>query len=136
MKFIQVTPETLDAAWQHARPWLEKANQRGGGGHYPVDDYKKDIAEGKKRLFKLLQGDAFAWLLIGCVENSQQRGCIVYCLGGQGALDIMGEIVSACEEFARFNKCKYITCTGRAGWVRELGKYGWKEISRTCGKEL
>lgn len=135
MKILHVTPAVLDQAWKYAVPWLEKANFR-GNSRYPLDDCMRDIEAGKKQLFRLVDGKNFAWLVIGCVENSENRTCIVYALGGDGALDMLPEIVGACEDYARHNGCQYITCSGRAGWIRELAKYGWNELNRTCGKEL
>lgn len=135
MRVIEITQELIENAWPYALPWVEKANRR-GNSRYPASDLLRDIQEGKKRLYKIIDGKKFVWLVLGCIENSQNRTCVVYCISGKGLLEMVGRVVEYCEFFARYNQCQYITGHGRAGWIRDLKKFGWKELSRTCGKEL
>lgn len=135
MKIMHIQGDNIPKAWPHAVKWLEKANEK-GKSRYPLDDTLRDIRDGKKLLFKCVSGNNFGWLVLGCVENSQNRTAIVYMCGGKGVLEFLDDITAFCEAYALHNKCQYITCSGRAGWTKELAKYGWGEISRTCGKEL
>lgn len=135
MKIIYVKPEKLEQAWPHAAKWIAKAHLR-GNCTYPLEDMKRDIAQGKKLLLRCVSGHAFCWLVLGCVANSAHRTAVVSALGGEGALGMLDAVVSFCEAYAAANGCRYVNCSGRAGWIRELAPYGWKEQSRTCGKEL
>ena len=135
MKVLHVTPEQFEAAWPHARPWIEKADKR-GGSHYPIEDTANDIVTGKKLLFRCLSGAHFVWLVLGCRENSQNRTAVVYDIAGEGLLHMVEDVVTFCEAYGQANGCQYITGHGRAGWIRELARFGWNELSRTCGKEL
>lgn len=135
MKILKVNPDTLEQAWPHAEKWLAKANLRGNSS-YPLEDMKRDISDEKKLLLRCVAGPSFCWLVLGCVENSQNRTAIVYACGGDGVLGMLDDVVSFCEAYAAANECTYITCSGRAGWVKALKRYGWNELGRTCGKEL
>ena len=135
MKVIKVNPEQLEQAWPHASKWIAKANLR-GNSNYPLSDMGLSIAQGKKLLLRCVDGSNFVWLVLGCVENSENRTAIVYACGGKGLMGMLDDIVTFCEAYAAANKCQYITCSGRAGWVKALGRYGWNELGRTCGKEL
>lgn len=135
MRIIHVTPDRLERAWPHAAPWLAKAHLR-GSSRYPLEDTALDVARDRKLLFRCVSGENFCWLVLGCVENSANRTALVYACGGKGVLDMLPDVVSFCEAYAMSNGCQYITCSGRAGWVRELAAYGWDELNRTCGKEL
>ena len=136
MKVIKVNPEQLEQAWPHASKWIAKANLR-GNSTYPLEDIKRDISDGKKLLLRCVEGSSFVWLVLGCVENSENRTAIVHVVAGDGLITgMLDDVVSFCEAYAAANGCKYITGSGRAGWIKALAKYGWNEISRTCGKEL
>ena len=135
MRILEVTPENIDQAWPHALPWIEKANIR-GNSRYPAQDIRDDIMYGKKRLAKLINGNDFAWLVYGVVENSKGRTCILYCIAGEGMLNFIGKIDEFARAYAIVNGCDYITCSGRVGWTKELKSVGWSEISRTYGKEV
>ena len=135
MKILKVDSDNLERAWPHASKWIAKANLR-GNSCYPLEDMKRDISDGKRLLLRCVAGPSFCWLVVGCVENSQNRTAIVYACGGDGVLDMLDDIVTFCEAYAAANKCQYITCSGRSGWVKALGRYGWNELGRTCGKEL
>lgn len=135
MRVIQVTPDKLEQAWPHALPWLEKADVR-GGSRYPLEDTLHDIERCKKLLFKCVDGEHFVWLVLGCVENSQNRTAVVYEIAGNGLMHMLKDVVEFCEAYGIINNAQRITEHGRAGWVRQLAQFGWREISRSCGKEL
>ena len=135
MRVINVTPDKLEQAWPHASKWLERANLR-GNSNYPLSDMALSIAQGKKLLLRWVDGNSFVWLVLGCVENSANRTAIVYACGGKGLMGMLDDVVALCEAYAVSNGCEYITCSGRSGWVRALKKYGWNELSRTCGRRL
>ena len=135
MKVIKVNPEQLEQAWPHASKWIAKANLR-GNSNYPLSDMGLSIAQGKKLLLRCVDGSNFVWLVLGCVENSENRTAIVYACGGKGLMGMLDDVVALCEAYAVSNGCEYITCSGRSGWVRALAKYGWNELGRTCGRRL
>lgn len=135
MKILKVDSDTLEQAWPHASKWIAKANLR-GSSTYPLEDMKRDILDGKKLLLRCVDGESFVWLVLGCVENSENRTAIVYACGGKGLMGMLDDVVALCEAYAVSNGCEYITCSGRSGWVRALAKYGWNELSRTCGRRL
>jgi hypothetical protein len=41
MRVLEVTPENLPEAWEHAAPWIERAKLR-GRGRYPLPDIRAD----------------------------------------------------------------------------------------------
>ena len=135
MKILKVNPDTLEQAWPHASKWVAKANLR-GNSVYPLRDMGLSIAQGKKVLLRCVDGDKFVWLVLGCIENSENRTAVVYACGGKGLMGMLDDVVTLCEAYAVANGCEYITCSGRSGWVRALAKYGWNELSRTCGRRL
>ena len=90
MKVIKVNPEQLEQAWPHASKWIAKANLR-GNSCYPLEDMKRDISDGKRLLLRCVAGPSFCWLVVGCVENSQNRTAIVYACGGDGVLGVLDE---------------------------------------------
>lgn len=135
MKILYVRPDLLDAAWAHAAPWIEKAGVR-GNGRYPIDDYKDDILQGKKHLVKFVDGDKFAWVIAGVMQNSDHKTCVLSCIAGVGALEMLEDINNACLDFARHNDCKYIIFSGRKGWEREVAKIGWKPLNICYGREV
>lgn len=135
MKVLHVTPEKIEQAWPHAAPWIEKANKR-GGSTYPLHDMLMSLHRGTKTLFKLIHGKDFVWVILGVVENSENRTCFVHSIAGEGLKNFMGEVVEFCEMYAMYNQCDYISGNGRAAWTKELKKYGWGEISRTVGRRL
>ncbi len=132
-----ITQNNIALAWSLAAPWMQKAFGRGGGQGYPIQDLLADIQEGTKRLYCVCDDvGRIAWLCMGVKQNSEHRTCHVYAIGGHGALAMLPEIVPFVEAFAVYNGCKYVSCSGRKGWERELKKYGWAEIARTYGKEI
>ena len=115
----------MDSKGQFARKFLLSV------GRHEARHFRRE-----RLLLRCVAGPSFCWLVVGCVENSQNRTAIVYACGGDGVLGMLDDIVTFCEAYAAANMCQYITCSGRSGWVKALGRYGWNEIGRTCGKEL
>ncbi|MCL1985186.1 MAG: hypothetical protein FWG59_01890 [Betaproteobacteria bacterium] len=137
MRVLEITPENLGEAWEHAAPWLEQANLR-GRGRYPLADIRAELERGVKRLYKVVDGERFAWMLIGVTANSAFKTCTVYALAGRGALDgdFLPHLAFFAEMYALHNGANYVTCSGRPGWTRALRRFGWEETGRICGKEL
>lgn len=106
MKILKVNPDTLEQAWPHASKWIAKANLR-GSSTYPLEDIRRDISDGKKLLLRCVEGSAFVWLVLGCVENSENRTAIVHVVAGDGLITgMLDDVVSFCEAYAAANGCK------------------------------
>lgn len=128
---IQVKKEMIPQAWTHAMPWIqiscEKGRSFGDSG-----DILSEITSGEGQLYKLVSGENFAWVVMGKIKNV----AIVSAIGGRGAMLFLGDITKFCERWGKNNGCSRVACCGRKGWSRSMSVHGWKELSRTCGKEI
>ena len=135
MRVFPVPTENLEKAWASAEKWILQAKEK-ANGIIPISDVYKDIVLKKKALYRCVEGKKFCWLIITIYQNSENRTCNIDYCAGNGALDMLSDLVLFCEAYAVSMECEYITMTGRKGWGKVLNKHDWKERNITFGKEL
>ena len=114
------------------REWIEEALI---GTGWTFEDVEAGIKRGDFHLFENESG-----CLIGeFVVSPRSTAFHVWVAGGDkndGGLAAIQALVPVAEDFARQHKCQIAGATGRQGWVRFLGKFGYKASTPAVEKEL
>jgi hypothetical protein len=120
----------LDEEWARCSPWIQAALEYGDGTH-ELDDVKAEIDRGDAILWP---GKTSAVVTQICVYP--RKTLLTYWLAGGNLKELIGEMLPEIEAFARKAKFDGISVPGRNGWVRVLGRQGYRQMWSICSKEL
>lgn len=107
------TEMSLFDQWAKAKPFIESALEYGKGTH-TIDDVTLMVGAG---LFKLWLGKEFAALTE--FQAFPRVKCLHVFAAGGDLTELRG-MEDDLIKFAKDNRCKRITLTGRDGWLRAL----------------
>jgi hypothetical protein len=111
------------------RKWLTDALEYSHGTH-DLSDIFKGIGDGQYQLWPSSKG----CLVTEILQYPKKKVFHVF-LGG-GEMDQLMDMHEAVIGFAKELGCTELTMSGRAGWARQLKKWGWDHAHTTMKKEI
>lgn len=115
------------AEFDRCAAWLEKSLPYCHGTH-TLQDLREATLAGRMQLWP---GERSA-LLTEIIRYPRRTGCHVAFAGGD--LEELRKMADTVEAWAKSVGCDHITVSGRAGWVRALGR--GEIYSTMAGKDL
>lgn len=142
IRFTAVSPRFVNSCWEKAKPLLEKASGQ-SNGRFTVDDIKQQIDIGQQVLWMLYDSDSDEMLVALTTSiaryPSKRLLNIMFC-GADGEdsywLDHRDKIVPELLDWAKLQDCAGVELSGREGWARVLGPYGFRKAYVTLEMEF
>lgn len=123
----QVPREEVPHIWETVAPMIERAIEYNQNRHDIVDVFA-DILQRTLTLWVAMDDDAE---IIGCAviriyEAPLSRIMVFEYLAGDNVDTWLDEGATTLNDYAFNQKCDWMECRGRFGWVPRLKKYGWE----------
>ncbi|MGD9168562.1 MAG: hypothetical protein PVI97_00695 [Candidatus Thiodiazotropha sp.] len=132
-RVIWIDHQNVDLAWEAALPMLELAFDY-QSNHTP-ESVLQDLQSNKALLWMSVLPDQILAAGVTWID-AYANGRVLNIAFGAGDMGELKRMLPYVIDYARFAECVAIECHGRRGWVRELGKEGFDEISTTVRLEL
>ena len=131
-----ITEDDIDYLWDTLEPLVKSALENGGSLE-ESSSIRGAILDRTMQAWGILRGDQITGVGITTVEEWDKGRCLtVVALSGVDMVEWLPEFERTVRVFAAANGCKFVGLEGRRGWVKELQRFGWKEISVKMYKEL
>ena len=75
-------------------------------------------------------------MAVEVLDGDEGKCCHIIAYEGDGGLQLLGAYTAVTDRLASELGCRWVTLTGRHGWLRTLRKLGWRESSTTMLKEV
>lgn len=110
-------PANISAAWPHVAPILAPAVER--SGTHTIEDVRKSLLNGSAQLW-LQWTEKVEAAVVTEIINYPLVSTVRVWLGGapepeKGNWAKLNEMI---RDFGRLNKCRFIECVGRDGWLK------------------
>jgi hypothetical protein len=115
---------------QHLLPKVDDALNSGGGRTHSVGDVLRKVYDGMAQLWYSDTG----LLVTEVCDEPKARVLHVWIAAGE--LEPVLALADRVEEWARDNGCRYMSLSGRTGWLRVLRERGWGSPILHLTKEL
>jgi len=129
MTKLALVPEDK-SEWYRCRPWIEAAVEHCRETH-SIEDIEEGIEQGVYRFFAMPNCAA----VVRIIEYPRKK-VINYFLVGGDLDELMNKMEPHLTAWAKSQGCTGATLVGRAGWLRVLGKHGYKPQWSAAYKEI
>jgi len=135
VSIVAIEPDKIDKMWPRVKPHIDAA-LRYTKGEIVADSIKEKLLKGEDLLLLAIEDGILASIVCEIVQTATIKVCHVVACGGVRAdiwLDKWHEII---VPLAKEQGCQRISLSGRKGWEKKLGKYGFKHAYTTLDQEL
>ena len=107
--------------WQDVEGFIKKGLERGIKTHEPADLLDMCL-NGLANLWVAADEEkAYGAGVATLIQYPRCKGIHVISVGGEKGKEWIDQLIKSVDEFGKHNGCKYITSTGRKGWMRRWG---------------
>ena len=126
MEASLVDPNYVSKVWEEVKPILEKSIDT-AHGRYEMDDILREIVNFEQHLWVVFNEDSkiVAALTTRFVDYPKKRVLAGQFLGGEKIMRWRDSMLNLLENWAKDNNCGGLEMTGRNGFERVLGPFGW-----------
>lgn len=134
---IHGIPADQAPAWRFfVDDWLHAALEH-DGGLMTLGNVHDAIAQRDMQLWVIADGKALKAAVVTSINvHPQAKVLTVVLAGGDSMADWLSELVDLLRRYATEHGCKAVEAHGRAGWVRALKQFGWKQPYVTVAMEV
>ena len=135
VKIVAIEPDKIDSIWNQVKPHIDAALSY-TKGEMVADSIKKKLLSGENLLLLAIDEGILASIVCELVQTAEVKVCHIVACGGVRAdiwLDKWYEVI---VPLAKEQNCQRISISGREGWKKKLGKYGFKHAYTTLDQEL
>ncbi len=134
IRVVPLNTKEIEFWWPIVEPHIARAAAE-SYGFTTVEEVKQAAGAADMQCFAILEGlKSVAACVTEIKIKHDVKSLHVVCLGGHGIDEWLPALLETLEAFKEVAGCDGIMCVGRAGWVRKLQKFGWKQMFTTVGK--
>lgn len=121
-----VSSDRAAAVFETFRPHIQRALKKTKSA-YTVEHLLSEVHAGGLEMFELIGQKIVGIFLTRVYDEADTKTLHVVLLAGDGMREWFGDFNYAVGNIARERGCRYLTETGRKGWLRFAAPYGWSE---------
>lgn len=130
-----VQPEHIDAFWDEAAPFIERAIPE--GSLVSLEGVYTRLKAQRHQLWFLTERHHLKAVVVTEIRQYDLgRALEVLYLSGEGMEDWIKGLEGVLASFGREENCDYIMQDGRKGWLRTLRTLGWEEMNTRMIRRL
>lgn len=129
--------EHVGHVWPKVSGFLDAA-VRTSGGNYTLQTVIEGLIEQHLGLWVVFdeKDEPIAAATTRIVQYPNRKALAIDWIGGRRMREWLPMLAEKMDQYAKDNGCKHIEGMGRAGWVKALQPYGYKQWVPTYRKEL
>lgn len=127
IQFAKCPADQIDSVWQIASTQLAKAAEQ-SLGRFELEDVYWLLCSGHMQLWlAAVDNEIVASCITQVSEYPSKTLLSIVLLGGSKLHSFKALALEKLKAFASAHYCEAIDLAGRKGWIRELGKFGFKQ---------
>ena len=135
IQIVAIEPGKIDSIWKQVKPHIEAALYY-TKGEISSEQIKDKLLKGEDLLLLAIEDGILASIVCEIVQTATIKVCHIVTCGGVRADVWLDKWHETIVPLAKEQGCKRISLSGRKGWEKKLGKYGFKHAYTTLDQEL
>lgn len=135
MEIVAIESDKVESIWPQVRDHINAALDY-TKGEISESLVKEKLIKGENLLLVVFDKEIIASIVCEIIQTCGVKVCHILACGGTKADTWLDKWYDLIVPLAKEQGCSRISISGRVGWIKKLGKYGFKHAYTTIDQDI